>query len=99
MMPVINIQILSGRTAAQKSALIAALAETSMRTLEIPEEAIRVLLIEIPPENWGVGSRTIANCEVRLRSISKAAEWRSSLAMDRIRARNSRSHRGNYGCS
>jgi 4-oxalocrotonate tautomerase family enzyme len=59
-MPVINVKMLNGRTAAQKSALIAELAEATKRTLGVPEEAIRILLTEIAPENWGVGSRSMA---------------------------------------
>lgn len=59
-MPVITVQILTGRTAAQKNALIAELGEATKRTLGVPEEAIRVLLTEMPPEHWGVGCRTMA---------------------------------------
>ena len=59
-MPVINVQILTGRTIAQKKALIAELGEATKRTLGVPDEAIRVLLTEFPPEHWGVGSRTMA---------------------------------------
>jgi len=60
-MPIINIQMLSGRTAAQKSALIVELSEATQRALGVPEEAIRVLVTEVPAENWGVGSRTMAD--------------------------------------
>ena len=64
-MPVITVHMLNGRTAAQKGALIAELADAAKRTLGVPDEAIRVLLTEIPPEHWGVGSRTMAE----LRSV------------------------------
>ncbi len=59
-MPVITVHMLAGRTAAQKSALIGELADATQRTLGVPDEAIRVLLIEMPPEHWGVGKRTMA---------------------------------------
>ena len=59
-MPVITVQMLDGRTVAQKKALIAELAEAAKRALGVPDEAIRVLLNEMPPEHYGVGSRTMA---------------------------------------
>ena len=52
--------MLSGRTVAQKAALIAELADAARRTLGVPDDAIRVLLTEMPPEHWGVGNRTMA---------------------------------------
>ena len=60
-MPLINVQMLSGRTPAQKSAFIKELAEAAIRTLGVPEEAIRVVLTEVEPEHWGVGTRTMAD--------------------------------------
>jgi 4-oxalocrotonate tautomerase len=59
-MPVINVQMLSGRTPEQKSALVSALAEVTQQLLGVPEDAVRVILTETPPENWGVGGRTMA---------------------------------------
>jgi 4-oxalocrotonate tautomerase len=58
--PIITVQMLSGRTPEQKSALIEALATTVMETLAVPEEAIRIILIDVAPENWGNGSRSVA---------------------------------------
>ena len=59
-MPVITVHMLEGRTAAQKATLIADLADTAKRTLDVPDDPIRVLLIEMPPEHWGVGGRSMA---------------------------------------
>ena len=69
-MPVITVQMLSGRTAAQKSALIAELADVAKRMLDVPDEAIRVLLTEMSAENWGIGGRTMA--EIRSPRPSQA---------------------------
>lgn len=44
-MPVIDVKLLTGRTPAVRAELIRA----------VPRESIRVLLHEVPPENWGVG--------------------------------------------
>ncbi len=59
-MPVITVQMLRGRTPAQKSSFIKQVAEVAMRTLDVPEHAITIVLQEAHPEDWGAGSRTIA---------------------------------------
>jgi 4-oxalocrotonate tautomerase len=58
-MPIINVQLLRGRTAAQKSTFIKEVATVAMRTLEVPEHAVRIVLSEVEPEDWGVGTRTM----------------------------------------
>lgn len=60
-MPIINVQMLPGRTPAQKTALIRELAEGTVRALGVPEETIRILLAEIEPAHWGVGARSKAD--------------------------------------
>ena len=60
-MPIINVQMLSGRTAEQKQHLIRELAEGTIRALGVPEQAIRILLTEVEPQHWGVG--TISKAE------------------------------------
>lgn len=60
-MPVINVQMLAGRTPEQKSDLIRELAEATVRALGVPEQSIRVLLTEIDPAHWGVGTRSKAD--------------------------------------
>lgn len=60
-MPIINVQMLSGRTAEQKQQLIRELAEGTIRALDVPEQAIRILLTEVEPQHWGVG--TISKAE------------------------------------
>ena len=59
-MPVINVQMLAGRTADQKAMLIRELAETTKKVLGVPDEALRIILTEVPPEHWGVGGRSMA---------------------------------------
>jgi len=60
-MPIINVQLLIGRTAEQKRALIRELAEGAMRALDAPEASIRVLLTEVEPEHWGIGTESKAD--------------------------------------
>jgi 4-oxalocrotonate tautomerase len=59
-MPIISVQMLSGRTAAQKSAFIKQVADIAVHTLEVPERAVTIVLTEVSAENWGVGGRTMA---------------------------------------
>ena len=56
-MPLINVQIVQGRSAEQKRNLMRSLVDT----LGAPEQTVRVLLTEIPPEHWGVGYATKAD--------------------------------------
>lgn len=59
-MPLINVQFLEGRTPEQKSALIERLATVVVETLDVPEDAIRIILTEVSPDHWGVGVRSMA---------------------------------------
>lgn len=59
-MPLITIQMMTGRTPAQKSAFIKAIAEATVANLGVPEDAIRIILTEVSPDNWANGSRTMA---------------------------------------
>ena len=68
-MPIINVQMLSGRSPAQKSALIAELADAPRRSLGVPEEALRIILTEVAPENWGVGGGSMAGIQSAPESV------------------------------
>ena len=60
-MPIITVQMLEGRTPAQKRNLIEALGQAAVKMIDVPEEAVRVILTEVAPEHWGVGSRSMAD--------------------------------------
>lgn len=62
-MPVLSVQMLSGRTPEKKTEYIKALAETTVRVLGVPEHAITIVVTEVDPAHWGTGLRTMA--EVR----------------------------------
>ncbi|MBL8649053.1 MAG: 2-hydroxymuconate tautomerase family protein [Sphingopyxis sp.] len=62
-MPIITASILAGRTADQKRALIRELAEGAQRALGVREEQVRVIITEVPPEHWGVGTKSKADLE------------------------------------
>lgn len=62
-MPIINASILAGRTIEQKRALIRELAEGAQRALGVREEQVRVIITEVEPDHWGVGTRSKADLE------------------------------------
>ena len=59
-MPIISVQIVTGRTAEQKRALMKGLAAATVDALSVAEESVRVILTEVPPEHWGIGQTTKA---------------------------------------
>ena len=52
-MPIINVQIIEGRSEEKVEELIANLTETVCSTLGSPREAVRVIVTEIPETHWG----------------------------------------------
>jgi 4-oxalocrotonate tautomerase len=59
-MPIITVNLLSGRDQTRKRALIRELAEAASRTLDVPLATVRVILNEVLPEHWGIGDETKA---------------------------------------
>ena len=70
-MPIINAQILAGRTPEQKRAFIRELSRATVETLAVPAEAVRIVLTEVPADHWGVGSRTMT--ELRAEGVLPSA--------------------------
>ena len=58
-MPIINVQMLPGRSPEQKRAFIKGVAEIAVATLAVPEEAVRILISEVGPDHWSIGTRTM----------------------------------------
>ncbi len=54
-MPIVMINLLEGRDAARKQALLREVTNAVVRTLGVPPQAVRVLLKEVPPTHWAVG--------------------------------------------
>lgn len=59
-MPIITVHLNPGRSADQKRQLIAELTNGTVRSLGVPAMAIRVVLVEVPAEDWGIGGQTKA---------------------------------------
>jgi len=53
-MPIITVHMLEGRDKEKKKKLIKNVTDTVVETLEMPPESVRVILQEMPVENYGV---------------------------------------------
>lgn len=53
-MPIIQVQVIEGRTEEKIAQLIQNITDTVSDTLGAPKESIRVLVTEIPKTHWGV---------------------------------------------
>ena len=62
-MPIISVNLLSGRSSEMKRALVKELAEAAVRTLGVQEQSVRVILTEVDPDHWGIGTKTKANID------------------------------------
>lgn len=57
-MPIIQVNMLEGRTAAQKRALHVALSDAAVAALGVPRESVRVLIHEFGAEDFSVAGVT-----------------------------------------
>jgi 4-oxalocrotonate tautomerase len=58
-MPIIQVNLLEGRTVEQKRALIGALTEAAVSALGVRRESVRILINELDREHFAVGGRTV----------------------------------------
>ena len=68
-MPIIQVQMLTGRSREQKRTFIEKVAEITIQTLEVPEHAIRIVITEVEPDGRGgleVKPRWTSSQELRL---------------------------------
>jgi len=60
-MPIVSINMIAGRTDDQKAELIRAVAVSVSTALDAPIETVRVMILELPSQNWGIGPVTAAS--------------------------------------
>lgn len=60
-MPIINVQILEGRSAEKVAEVIENITSTVSETLDSPKETIRVIVTEIPKTHWGKAGKPMSN--------------------------------------
>ena len=53
-MPFLQMHMIEGRPEEKKTELITELTATVCRVLGADPQAVRVELVEVPPENWGI---------------------------------------------
>jgi 4-oxalocrotonate tautomerase len=58
-MPIINVQMLSGRTREQKNGFMKEVAAITQKILQVPESAVVILITEVDRVHWSVGSQTM----------------------------------------
>ncbi|WP_243290923.1 2-hydroxymuconate tautomerase [Bacillus sp. FJAT-47783] len=58
-MPFVQINILQGRSPEKKEQLIKEVTWKIAEILECPQENIRVMINEMPPENWGIAGESV----------------------------------------
>lgn len=54
-MPIIEVTLLAGRSRETKQRLIDALTDAAINAVGVPRDNVRVMIWEIPPENFAVG--------------------------------------------
>ncbi|OIQ98171.1 2-hydroxymuconate tautomerase [mine drainage metagenome] len=57
-MPIAQIYIIEGRDTEKKERLIAEVSEAIHRAIDAPMESIRVLIIEMPKEHFGIAGQS-----------------------------------------
>ncbi len=59
-MPIIEVKMLSGRSNEQKAELARELTAAAVRVLDVEPQRVRVVIVEIPAQNWAVAGKTLA---------------------------------------
>jgi len=59
-MPIIQLNVAEGRTAEQKLAVMAAITDAVVRTLDVRPEQVRIQINEVKDENFAVAGETMA---------------------------------------
>jgi 4-oxalocrotonate tautomerase len=57
-MPVVQVNIIEGRSEQQKERLIKEVTDAVHRSIDAPIETVRVLITEMPSSHWGIGGKT-----------------------------------------
>jgi 4-oxalocrotonate tautomerase len=57
-LPIIQVQVLEGRSDEKIKELIAGITEATVRTLEVNSEQVRIIVQPVPHKFWGAGGIT-----------------------------------------
>lgn len=53
-MPIINVTLIEGRSQEAKRALIEGLTDAAVKAVDVPRQAVRVIIWEVPAAHFGV---------------------------------------------
>ena len=59
-MPFIDVTLVEGRSPDQLRALITALTDAAVSTVDAPRDSVRVVIREVPSTHWAAGDVTVA---------------------------------------
>ncbi|MDN3555576.1 2-hydroxymuconate tautomerase [Halomonas maura] len=59
-MPIVNIQLIEGRSDAQKEALIEKVTAACVEAVDCTPESVRVVLADIAPQDFGVAGASVS---------------------------------------
>lgn len=57
-MPIVSIMMIEGRTLEKKRAMIKAVTEAIVQSLDAPRESVRIVINEVPMDHFAVGGMT-----------------------------------------
>lgn len=58
-MPIVHVYMLEGRDEEKKRKMMARVTDAVAESLEAPRESIRVLIVEMPKEHFGIGGVSV----------------------------------------
>ncbi len=67
-MPIIQVNMLEGRTVSQKRAMIAAVTDAMVETLGVKRESVRIMINEMHPEHFAVSGTSAGEQPLSQRS-------------------------------
>ena len=79
-MPIALIKIIEGRSPEKKRRLIESVSQAMANGLELPIDAVRVLLHEYPAGHWGRGGRLVSDIPERASSEPPSAQVADATA-------------------
>ena len=59
-MPIVNIQLIAGRSDAQKETLIKKVTEACVEAIDCTPESVRILLSDVDTQDFGVAGESVA---------------------------------------
>ena len=79
-MPIALIKIIEGRSPDKKRRLIESVSHAMAESLEMPVDAVRVLLHEYPSGHWGRGGQLVSDIRAEATSEPPGAELADATA-------------------